>query len=79
MLSSAVQITVIFLANARSILPEDWRPLWIEQETWLKTKASHEAQPDGTADKVGSTLKHCYVFCPWSLCCKSTVIASMTP
>ncbi len=42
MCSSLVQVSVIFLANVRSAMPENWQAQWHEQEAWLKRKAGHE-------------------------------------
>ncbi|EIE19235.1 hypothetical protein COCSUDRAFT_49062 [Coccomyxa subellipsoidea C-169] len=40
--TESTEITVIFLAIARRVMPEDWQSTWKEQEAWLKGKAARE-------------------------------------
>ena len=38
----ALQVTVVFMANVRTMFDKDWTSTWEEQEAWLKRKKEHE-------------------------------------
>ena len=54
----AGQVTVVFLANVEALLPskEDWPSIWVEQQTFKRAKAEHDA---AQAKQVQHMLSAC--------------------
>ena len=47
-----MQVTVLFMANVRTIFDKDWTSVWEDQQAWLTRKKEHDAAESKKAKEV---------------------------